>query len=143
MTRRYPAWVIAVLLLSACSSGSSQTARLTLDNPTWDRVNVQAVITNSADVAAIERDTGKVKWVTPLTQYADEKRREPILWAGPVLASDRLLVAGSTGDLLALSPYTGEVIGKIAIGSSVRIAPVVANRTIFILADSGRLIALR
>ena len=49
MTRRYPAWVIAVLLLSACSSGSSQTATLTLDNPTWERVNVQAVITNSAD----------------------------------------------------------------------------------------------
>ena len=47
---RYPAWLIAVLLLSACSSsGSSQTATLTLDNPTWDRVNVQAVITTSAD----------------------------------------------------------------------------------------------
>ena len=101
------------------------------------------VITASADVAAVERDTGKVKWVTPLTQYRDEKRREPILWAGPVLASDRLLVAGSTGDLLALSPYTGEVIGKLAIGSPMRLAPVVANRTVYILADSGRLIALR
>ena len=49
MNRRHPAWSIAVLLLSTCSSGSSQTATLTLDNPTWERVNVQAVITNSAD----------------------------------------------------------------------------------------------
>ena len=49
MNRRYPAWSIAALLLSACSSGSSQRATLTLDNPTWERVNVQAVITNSAD----------------------------------------------------------------------------------------------
>jgi outer membrane protein assembly factor BamB len=101
------------------------------------------VVTSAADVAAVERDTGKVKWVTPLTQYRDEKRREPILWAGPVLASDRLLIGGSTGDLLALSPYTGEVIGKLAIGSPMRLAPVVANRTVYILADSGRLIALR
>jgi hypothetical protein len=47
---RYPAWLIAVLLLSACSSsGSRQTATLILDNPTWERVNVQAVITTSAD----------------------------------------------------------------------------------------------
>ncbi len=46
---RYLAWLVAPLLLSACSSGSSQTATLILDNPTWDRVNVQAVITNSAD----------------------------------------------------------------------------------------------
>lgn len=101
------------------------------------------VVTSSADVAAVERDTGKVKWVTPLTQYADEKRRNPIQWVGPVLASDRLLVGGSTGELLALSPYTGEVIGKLAIGSPMRLAPVVANRTIYILADTGRLIALR
>jgi hypothetical protein len=38
-----------LLLLAACSSGSSRSATLTLSNPTWDRVNVEAVITNSAD----------------------------------------------------------------------------------------------
>jgi outer membrane protein assembly factor BamB len=101
------------------------------------------VVTSGADVAALERDTGKVKWVTPLTQYADEKRRNPIQWSGPVLASDRLLVGGSTGELLALSPYDGKVIGKLEIGSPMRLAPVVANRTVYILADSGRLVALR
>ena len=46
---RYPAWLPALLLLSACSSGSSQSATLLLNNPTWDRVNVEAVITNSSD----------------------------------------------------------------------------------------------
>jgi outer membrane protein assembly factor BamB len=101
------------------------------------------IVTSSADVAALERNTGKVKWVTPLTQYADEKRKEPIQWAGPVLASDRLLIGGSTGELLALSPYTGEVIGRLDLREPMRLAPVIANRTIYILADSGRLIALR
>ena len=43
------AWSAVLLLLAGCSSGSSQTATLILDNPTWDRVNVEAVITNSAD----------------------------------------------------------------------------------------------
>ncbi|UYN93207.1 MAG: PQQ-binding-like beta-propeller repeat protein [Enhydrobacter sp.] len=101
------------------------------------------VITGSADVAAIERETGKIKWVTPLTQYEDDKRRRPILWAGPVLASDRLLVGGSTGDLLALSPYTGEVLGKLEVRQPIRLGPVVANRTVYVLTDAGRLIALR
>lgn len=101
------------------------------------------VITGSADVAAIERETGKIKWVTPLTQYEDDKRRRPILWAGPVLASDRLLVGGSTGDLLALSPYTGEVLGKLEMRQPIRLGPVVANRTVYVLTDAGRLIALR
>jgi hypothetical protein len=47
--KQYPAWLSALFLLGACSSGSSQSAMLILNNPTWDRVNVEAVITNSAD----------------------------------------------------------------------------------------------
>jgi len=46
---RYFASLPALFLLSACSSGSSQSATLILDNPTWDRVNVEVVITNSSD----------------------------------------------------------------------------------------------
>jgi outer membrane protein assembly factor BamB len=101
------------------------------------------VVTGSADVVALERDTGKVKWVTPLTQYQDAARHKPIIWAGPVLLSDRLLVGGSTGEMLSLSPYTGEIIGKLDIKTPMRLGPVVANRMVYVLADSGRLIALR
>ena len=109
----------------------------------WAAGRFVYVVTSSADVVCLERDTGKVKWVTPLTQYRDEKRHAPILWAGPVLAGDRLLVGGTTGELLALSPYTGEIIGKVNIGNPIRLAPVVANRVIYVLTDNGRLIALR
>jgi hypothetical protein len=45
----YRALLSLLLLLSACSSGSDKSATLILNNPTWDRVNVEAVITNSAD----------------------------------------------------------------------------------------------
>jgi outer membrane protein assembly factor BamB len=101
------------------------------------------VVTSSADVVALDRSNGKVKWVTPLTQYSDQRRQKPILWAGPVLAGDRLLVGGTTGELLALSPYNGAVMGKVDIKSPIRLAPVIANQTIYILTDSGRLVALR
>lgn len=101
------------------------------------------IVTNSADVAALSRDNGKVKWVTPLTQYEDEKRRRLVLWGGPVLAGDRLLVTGSLGEMIALSPYTGEVLGKLNLNSPVRLGPVVAKNVVYVLTDSGRLIALR
>src|SRR5471032_2391546 len=101
------------------------------------------VVSNSADVVALDRTSGKVKWVTPLTQYLDDKRQKPILWAGPVLAGDRLLVGGTTGELLSLSPYTGEIMAKLDLKAPIRLAPVVSNRTIYVLTDSGRLIALR
>jgi outer membrane protein assembly factor BamB len=101
------------------------------------------IVSGSADVAALDRESGKVKWVTPLTQYEDEKHRKPVLWAGPVLAGDRLLIGGSTGDLLAVSPYTGEIMGRLEMHEPMRLAPVIANRTIYVLTASGRLIALR
>ena len=49
---RYLAGFAALLCLSACSSGSSKSATLTLDNPYWERVNVQAVITTNNDCAS-------------------------------------------------------------------------------------------
>ncbi|MBL6616142.1 MAG: PQQ-binding-like beta-propeller repeat protein [Reyranella sp.] len=101
------------------------------------------VTTGSADVAALSRDAGKVKWVTPLTQYQDEARKRPVLWSGPVLAGDRLLIGGTLGELLAVSPYDGKILGKLDLRDPIRLGPVIANRTIYVLTDSGRLIALR
>lgn len=101
------------------------------------------IVSNSSDVAALARETGKVRWVTPLTQYLDEKRKKPILWGGPVLAGDRLLVVGTTGEMLAISPYTGDIMGKLDLKAPVRLSPVVANQTIYVLSDTGRVIALR
>ncbi|WP_296337173.1 PQQ-like beta-propeller repeat protein [Reyranella sp.] len=109
----------------------------------WPAGRFLFVISGNADIVALGRDNGKIRWVTPLTQYRDEKRRKPVLWGGPVLAGDRLLVAGTLGELLAVSPYTGEILGKLDVRDPVRLAPIVANRTIYVLTDSGRLIALR
>jgi outer membrane protein assembly factor BamB len=126
------------------NSGSRRWDRNIGGNQTpWAAGRWVFIVSGSSDVAALMRDEGKVKWVTPLTQYKDEKRREPILWAGPVLASDRLLVGGTTGELLSISPYTGEILGKLDMHSPIRLGPVIANRMIYVLTDSGTLVALR
>ena len=46
---RHPSLLSAFLCLAACSSGSGKSATLTLNDPYWPRVNVEAVITNSTD----------------------------------------------------------------------------------------------
>ena len=45
---RLLAAVTGLLSLAACSS-PADTSRLTLNNPYWERVNVQLVITRSSD----------------------------------------------------------------------------------------------
>lgn len=110
----------------------------------WIAGNWVYALSNEGQLMCIERDTGRIKWSTQLNRFASERqRRNPIVWTGPVLASDRLIVAGSHGEALSLSPYTGEVRGRIVIGERVLISPIVANGMIYFLDDGGRVLALR
>jgi hypothetical protein len=44
---------------------------------------------------------------------------------------------------VSLSPYTGDLMGRIEIPSSAYIAPVVANDTLYIWTNDAELVALR
>ncbi|MCW5771614.1 MAG: PQQ-binding-like beta-propeller repeat protein, partial [Rhodospirillaceae bacterium] len=95
-------------------------------------------LSNEGQLVCIERTTGRIKWSIQLNNFASEKqRRNLITWTGPVLASDRLIVAGSHGEALSLSPYTGQVLGRFVIGERVLISPIAANGTIYFLDDTG------
>ena len=102
------------------------------------------VVTVEAQVAAIDRDTGAVRWITQLPAFRNERRRRNrVSWAGPVLAGDRLVLANSEGELVLLDPVNGERLGERSLGDPVFIAPVIADETVVVLTDQGRLIALR
>jgi len=102
------------------------------------------VLSNDAQLLCLTRNDGRVRWVRPLERFEDpEDQEDPIHWAGPVLAGDRLIVAGSHGEALSVSPYTGEVTGAIDLPGAVSIAPVVAGNTLYFVTDSGSLVAMR
>lgn len=102
------------------------------------------LVTTNAEVVAIDRNAGEVRWIQQLASFRNERRRrDRISWAGPVLAGDRLVLASSEGDLIMLDPSTGDRIGERDLNDPVFIAPVIANETLVVLTDDGRLIALR
>ncbi len=110
----------------------------------WVAGNYLYILTNDAEVVCIERFTGSVIWIRALQQYRkEEKRRGRIAWAGPILVSDRLLVANSRGRMLSLSAKTGETLDELKIGDDVFIPPIVVQETIFVLTDDAKLIAYR
>ena len=73
----------------------------------------------------------------------EEKKRDPIHWFGPVLVGDRLVVAGNNSQAMAISPYTGEVLGRQGLSVAASLAPAVADGTLFIVTDNGSVTALR
>ncbi len=102
------------------------------------------MITNENELVALGRDDGRIFWVTPLPAFEDEEElEEPILWAGPILASDRLIIAGTNEDAMTVSPYTGKVIGIDRLPDAVSVPPIAANGTVFVLTNGADLIALR
>ena len=95
-------------------------------------------------LACLARQDGRVHWLRTLPLYEDEKKKKDlIIWSGPVLVGDRLILAGSHGQVLSVSPYNGDLLGVIGLRDGVLIPPVVANRTLYLLTDGADLIALR
>jgi outer membrane protein assembly factor BamB len=101
-------------------------------------------LTDDAKLLCIARATGKVRWMTQLMRYRNEKKKkDQVFWTGPVLAGDRLWIANSRGEVHSASVADGRVVLAAEVGSPVTLAPVVANSTLYVFDDSGKITALR
>lgn len=101
-------------------------------------------LTDQAVLLAIQRTTGKVKWLKQLQHYRNEKKRkDPVFWVGPVVAGGRLWVANSQGEVSSADPSDGTMVPFAELDAAVSLSPIVANNTLYILDDSGRISAYR
>jgi len=102
------------------------------------------LLSTGGEVICLTRADGRVRWLTQLDQWADmEDKEDPIHWAGPVLAGDRLILIGSHGQAWSLSPYTGQALGRIDLPEGSFLSPVVAGNTLYLMTNDGLLTALR
>jgi len=102
------------------------------------------LVTTEGEVICLSRGDGRIRWLTRLQRWEDERdNKTPITWSGPVLASDRLLLVSSHGWAMSVSPYTGEILSGMKMPDDMYISPVVADRTMYVLTDSGDLVAMR
>ena len=102
------------------------------------------VVTDDAKLVAIARNTGKIRWINQLPAWENMKaKRGPIRYVGPVLAGDRLIVAGSNGVMVNVDPSNGSFQSQTNLGAAVTLPMAVANSTLYVLDDRGRLTAFR
>ncbi|RSV17739.1 pyrrolo-quinoline quinone [Sphingomonas sp. ABOLG] len=102
------------------------------------------IVTDDARLVCLSRANGKVRWINQLQAYRNvEKRKGPYTWFGPVLAGDRLWLTNSRGQLVGTSPADGSVQVTIDNGAPFTLSPVVANQTMYVLDQKGRLSAYR
>ena len=110
----------------------------------WVAGDYVYVLSTDNELICLTRNEGKVRWVRLLPSYQDEKKRkDPMVWAGPVLGGDRLIVLSSDGGALSISPYTGEPLGREEMSGGGYFEPAIADKSLYVLTDDANLSAYR
>ncbi len=110
----------------------------------WVAGNHLFVISTENELVALGRDNGVIRWVNELARFEDpDDREDPIYWSGPVLAGGRLIIAGTNGEIVEVTPETGQTIRQWSTDESIAIAPIVTGNTLYLLAEDGTLMAYR
>ncbi len=112
-------------------------------NQPWVAGDYVFVATNHADLLALEKKTGKVVWSTNIPLAADMDDKNGVFVSGPVLTSNRLIVATSSGYAFAVSPYTGKILGFINMDEDVVLPPIVANEMVVFTSNDAELLAYK
>ncbi len=143
------------LVFATSNAGRTVAIDLRRGNRVWERdiggpLTIWAggdylfLITNKAELVALVRSNGAIQWVTPLPRFEDpEDRDEAIAWVGPILASNRLIVAGSHGDAYAVSPYTGAFLGAVELPAGAAVSPTVVQEHLIFLSVDADLVVMR
>ncbi|MDP3533540.1 MAG: PQQ-binding-like beta-propeller repeat protein [Alphaproteobacteria bacterium] len=104
--------------------------------------DVVFVVTNEHQLLCLKKETGQIVWIEPL-QKTLSKSSPAITWAGPILAQNKLYLTNSLGNLVSFSPVTGKIIDSIHFKENFQMPPVIAGKTMYLLAESGKLYALK
>lgn len=96
------------------------------------------MITTPNELIAFKRNTGEVNWVVNLPKSEDKSY---VVWTGPRVVDDRLVICGSNGDILFMNPQNGSLIQKLNVSDSFVQSPIIVDETLYILGESGTLYA--
>jgi outer membrane protein assembly factor BamB len=125
----------------------------------WAAGDVVYVVAKDGIVVCAARESGQIYWTRDLNagvktkssgggfwskmpKLGSKKSAKPI-WSSPLMANNRLIIVGSSGELVALNAKTGEVQRRMSLGQPAMLAPIAAGNTIYVLTDTAQLIALR
>ncbi|SFI30092.1 PQQ-like beta-propeller repeat protein [Albimonas pacifica] len=113
-------------------------------SPVWAAGETLYAVTTQPAVVRLDMQTGATLWRTELEAREDaDDATTRIVYGGPVLAGDRVLITSSDGRLLSFDAQTGAPGQAIEMPGGSRTGPAVAGGTVYVLTDEGELLAYR
>lgn len=116
--------------------------------------DVVYAVAKDGQVICASRENGQIYWIKNLNEGYKAKKRGGVfgiggqatnrpIWSGPLLARDRLLIVGQTGELVALNAKTGELIKRLDIHGAATMAPIALGDTVYVVTQNADLVAIR
>ncbi len=99
--------------------------------------------TNDFDLLALEKDTGKIVWNTNIPTGEEADTRGGVSGVGPVLVSNRLLVAISNGYIFSVSPYSGKILSYVSLPDGVELTPVVGDEMVIFTTNEAEMLTFK
>jgi len=115
--------------------------------------DVVYVVSKTGELTVVNRESGQIYWTRDLNVgrvrqeggflgFWDRTVRP--IWSGPLMASNRLVLTNSDGELVAFDPKTGAQTASVQLrGGPVFIAPAAYNGALYVLTDNGDLVSIR
>ena len=130
------------------------TIPLSSQTTPWAAGDVVYIVSTTGQLVCVARESGQVYWVQdlnaapPANTTRGRRRKAPkqpkrAYWSGPVLASGRLILVSSNGDLQARDPKTGDVQRTIRLGAPAMQSPIAAGDMLYLVTEKAELIAFR
>lgn len=121
-------------------------------NTPWPAGDVVYVLSKAGELIAANRDSGQAYWIKDLNAGRVRKeggflgffdREVRPVWAGPILASNRLVAVNDQGQAVSIDPKTGEVQTTINLGGPAFLSPIAVNGALYVITDEAQLVAIR
>ncbi len=98
-------------------------------------------ITTNDDLVCLLKSTGQVRWAASLPRKRESD--DVITWAGPIVVNDHLVLVSTSEQMAFVNVTDGKIDKTLNLESACQLSPIVADKTIFTLTDSGLLQAWR
>jgi outer membrane protein assembly factor BamB len=102
------------------------------------------LLDKSQTLSAIHADDGLVSWSLQLPLYhRPKKKKQPLLWAGPVMVNGLLLLTNDYGNVLFVDPVAGQIKSLEKLEGPTDVTPIAAGGLLLQLTRDAQLTAYR
>jgi len=109
-------------------------AKIASINTPWVVGDYVYALTEENVLIAMVKYDGRIRWTTQLKRYDDEKHKlKPIIWRGPVMVNDKLLLVSSYGEMVQIDGDKGGIISTSDVADNISTSPVVADSKLFVV----------